>query len=181
MYTLILYSIYYTVPILLGPSTAATSSSSCLLQLPSSPTLFCRWAPTLVGCNPGLLAPVMAALARDANANSTSVSDDTTAAAAATVAAAKPTTLAGTSLTDMFKRLAVHPVETPRDLLARGRRTREMVPDAWTREVARSFGQALKSAKHNEAMAPAYVEALHPRWNRWRCAKILLQGQGKKI
>ncbi len=116
----------------------------------------------------------MAALARDA-------SDDTAGAGAG--AAAAPTaaaTLAGPSLVDAFKRVAVHPVETPRDLLARGRRTREMLPDAWTREVARSFGQALKSAKHNEAMAPAYVEALHPRWNRWRCAKILLEGQGKQ-
>ena len=41
--------------------------------------------------------------------------------------------------------------------------------------MAKDFGSALKAAKHLASVQPRFVEALHPRWNRWRCACILVE------
>ena len=104
-------------------------------------------------------------------------------------------------LVTIFKQLAVHPIHRPAHLLAmaRERRTKPCaaasLPSArasstttghasstdsaarggscWTKDVAKSFGSALKAAKHLAGVEACFVEALHPRWNRWRCARVL--------
>ena len=47
----------------------------------------------------------------------------------------------------------------------------------WSKNVARSFGSALKASKHMGQIEHCFVEALHPRWNRWRCACVLVRDQ----
>jgi hypothetical protein len=44
--------------------------------------------------------------------------------------------------------------------------------------VAKAFGSALKAAKHLCGVEARFVEALHPRWNRWRCACVLVDDDG---
>ena len=85
-------------------------------------------------------------------------------------------------LVTRFKQLAVHPVHRPKDLLVKARQRRSSPSistdpgeSVWTKPVAKAFGSALKAAKHLASVQPRFVEALHPRWNRWRCACILVE------
>jgi ribosomal protein S18 acetylase RimI-like enzyme len=78
------------------------------------------------------------------------------------------------NLTDMFKTLSLHPVHLPNKLLQFARRRKENNKERWTRAVARSFGTALQESKRCHALENSFVEAIHPRWKRWRCAMIQL-------
>jgi hypothetical protein len=79
------------------------------------------------------------------------------------------------TLSPMFRKMALHPVyhapEVLRFAQARSKESR------WTRSVARAFGAALKASKHCDLLQPIFVEAIHPKWKRWRCAKIILSSE----
>ena len=78
------------------------------------------------------------------------------------------------TLSPMFRKMALHPVyhapEVLRFAQARSKESR------WS-SVARAFGAALKASKHCDLLQPIFVEAIHPKWKRWRCAKIILSSE----
>ena len=78
------------------------------------------------------------------------------------------------NLTSMWKNMALHPIHPPSDMVNFARIRKESNKERWTRAVARSFGPALKAAKHCSLLQSCFVEAVHPRWKRLRCARIVL-------
>ena len=78
------------------------------------------------------------------------------------------------TLTRMWKNLALHPIKPPDEILRFAKALKTADKTRWTRSVARAFGPALKASKRCNLLYHCYVEALHPRWSRWRCAKVVL-------
>eukprot|EP00943_MAST-04B_sp_MAST-4B-sp1_P003433 g3433.t1 len=77
-------------------------------------------------------------------------------------------------LINAFKNSAAHPQLTKSKLLQAAKDKKSKVScEIWTKDVAKIFGSALKSAKISESLTDRFVEVFHPQWKRWRCAKVL--------
>ena len=74
------------------------------------------------------------------------------------------------ALMGYLEKIAGVPRVAPKDLIVEGKRKREA--GEWSKDVARCFGMALKSAKYAEQCRERFVEALHPKWKRWRFALV---------